>query len=261
MDEFKTPQQEQTEELTRMVEPETVKMGIGQRFIALITAPSELVKNVKAHPVIFAPFLLALVIGLIAVYPGVQATHIILQEQAHVFAERNPGEPNPFDLAALANEYGEPLFEQGALTVMLALPLATAAVIMPFFLSIIATLGVFVLVKIMRGEATFAQTFSMYMHFYVIIALGSLVGYVLMVVTGSVVDMTTLAALVTPNARIDEPAYAFFSTFGVFPIWFCVLTFFGVKVLNNFSNTKAGIIAGIVFATMLATNVVSLSLL
>ncbi|MCL2578018.1 MAG: YIP1 family protein [Defluviitaleaceae bacterium] len=246
------------EELTRMVEPEIIKMGVGQRIIALFTAPSELMRNIKAYPVILVPFLLALVLGLITIVPARQATQLANQELSHIFIERyGAGVDNPFDVASLADEYGESIVSEGFIDAVTMVTLVFSAVFMPFIVSLLAGLGFFILSKIMRGPVKFGQMFSMYMHIYVITALGALVTSLLISLTGSIVDITSLAAVVTPNGRLDEVSYNVFASIAVFPVWATILSFIGVKILNDFSAIKAGIAAGIVYISVVAVNVIA----
>jgi hypothetical protein len=134
--------------------------------------------------------------------------------------------------------------------------LVFSAAFTPLSMSFLVSLGLFILSKIMRGQAKFGQLFSMCMHIYVITAAGALITYVLMSLTGSLVDITSLAAIVSPNGRLDEASHNFFMTIAIFPVWTAIITFIGVKILNDFSSVKAGIATGIVFVATSLVHVV-----
>jgi len=245
---------ENHEELTRTVEPDAVKMGAGKRIISLIIAPAELMQNIKAHPAILVPFLMAVVIALIAVFPGVRIEEMYTRELSNISIERYG--QDLFDMTALMGEYGEIPLEDvmGALTIVSHVAMA---VVMPWVVVLITVVGIFILSKIMRGKARFGQLFSMYMHVYVIWILGGLVVASLMAATGSLLDMTSLAAIFARDGNFDQLSYNVLAGIAVFPIWCAVITFIGVKVLNEFCNVKAGIIAGLTFLGGLAVHVVT----
>jgi hypothetical protein len=254
MNDFQPPQHE---ELSRTIEPEIIKMKPVQRIIALFTAPKELMKNIKAYPVILVPFLVALIFGLITVIFGGAVFEMRMQEQSNVFIERHPGVTNPFDFESLfATEYNDiPMPDIRGMGIA---SLFTGAFINPFLVSFVVTLAVFVLAKIMRGRATFGQTFSMCMHMYIIYALGILVVAGLMAATESLLDVTSLAAVLYPQADFTSLSYGVLSYIAVFPIWTTAIVFIGAKSLNDFSNAKAGIIAGFVFLGGMAYHILSL---
>jgi len=249
-------QHESHDELSRVVEPEIVKMSATQRMFALLASPGELMRNVKAYPVILAPFLLAVVLGLLTIPVGLAITEISMVEMRHIFTERYPtAAMNPFDMDALAGEYGDlPAADIVGMTVIITSVIGAFA--FPFIIGFFATLGIFILSKILRGPAKFGQTFSMYLHVYVLYALGLLVAQALMVATGSFVDVTSIAPLLMPQGNISQPMYVALMSISVFSIWYTVITFIGVKVINDFCNTKAAIITIITFAAWIGINAV-----
>lgn len=234
----------QEHEITRVVEPEVIKMGVVSRVLNIFISPVELMHNIKAYPVFLVPFLLSVVIALAGIGPSRHVTEMMNEEIAFISIERFG-----FDMTMTQtfDEYGDFPVEEMVSTVEIVMVVAMAF-INPLLISFFGTLGVFILSKILRGRATFGQTFSMYMHLYVILALGAVVSMFLMSMTGSIVDMTSLAAIVMPGGRIDDIVFNILSAIAVFPIWSTVLLFFGVKVINEFSTAKSAIIACISYA-------------
>jgi hypothetical protein len=243
------------EELTRIVEPETIKMKAMQRIISLFMSPGELMQNIKAYPVILVPFLVSVVIGLLTIVPAVSVSELETQEMNNIFIERFPdAEVNPFDFAAMAGEYGE--IDIGrVMSIATAVMFGVSAFATPFIMCFIATLIIFVVCKILKGKAKFVQIFSMYMHIYVIIALGTLVIYFLMSATGNYINMTSLAPVFMPNGNISMPMYNTLSGINIFSVWVALLTFVGLKNLNEFSSVKAGVIVGADFVVTLALTI------
>jgi len=231
------------EELTRMVEPEIIKMGAINRIISIFVSPGELMKNIKAYPVFLVPFLVSVILGLAAVAPSQVVSERATIEMGNIYIERIG--VNPFDVGALLDEYGDSELA-AAMNVFTMVTFIATAVIGPLLLSFIYTIFLFMFSKIARGQTTFGQMYAMCMHVYVISALGALIGAVLMSTTGSLVDLTSLAAVLIPNGRIDNPVFNFLSMITVFAVWAAIVTFIGVKTLNEFSNIKAGVVTVIV---------------
>ena len=232
------------EELTRMVEPEIIKMGAINRIISIFIAPGELMKNVKAYPVILVPFLVSVILGLIAVAPNQTVSQLATIEMGNISIERFG--VNLFDMDAAFDEYGD-AGTAAAFDAFTMITLIATAVIGPLLLSLIYTIFLYVFSKIARGQTTFGQMYAMCMHVYVIAALGALISAVLMSATNSLVDLTSLAAVLMPNGRMDSFAFNFLNMISVFVIWDAIVTFIGVKVINEFSGLKAGVITAILF--------------
>jgi len=129
------------------------------------------------------------------------------------------------------------------------------AVLMPLIYGLISGLIFLILSKIFRGSAKFKQLFSMCIHYYVLSALGALVVVALAVTTGRFIDLTSLAAVVMPDGNISMVSFNILSSISVFNIWVHILIFIGIKVLNDFSAVKAGIITAISFLLTIAVNV------
>lgn len=263
MNENQTNQQEELmqqtndgyEELTRVVEPEAIKMTAVERLIGIFIAPGQVMENVRHFPVIFMPFLFAAIIGIISIVPNVRMTNVMTEEMSHISIERYG--VDFFDFSAALDEYGS--VDMGAIMDgVMTVTMVANAFITPFIYSFIAALGIFILCKICGGPAKFVQIFSMYMHVYVILALGGLVTSSFIMFTGRFIDPTTLASIMMPQGRIDDVFFNILSSIGIFPIWATVLAFVGVKVLNNFCNVKSGVIVAIALVVSSAVYVVSL---
>jgi len=242
-------------EITRVVEPEALKMPIVPRILGIFTSPGEVFQNIKVHPVILPPLLVAIIIGLITAPFGAQMTSITNQELSHISIERYGFDA--FGFATLVDEYGESPLDALMDTLGVA-SFVLSAVFTPLLSAAIAAVGLFVLSKIARGTAKIGQLFSMYLHVYVVTALGGLIATVIMMSTGNFLDLTSLAAVLMPHGRIDMVSFNILSAISIFSIWVTILTYIGVKILNEFSAVKAGVIAGIAFLTNIAVYTVML---
>ncbi|MCL2356484.1 MAG: YIP1 family protein [Defluviitaleaceae bacterium] len=231
---------------------ETIKMSFGTRFLSLIIAPGELMQNIKAHPIVLAPFIVSAILGLLLVWPAAWVNDAYMQEMSNISIERYGFDF--FDMSALADEYGDAPI-QDALSAATIILQITGAFISPLFMSLVFAVGFFIVVKIMRSKATFGQMFSFSMHLYVLYALGALVINGLMMATGSLLDVTSLAAVFARTGTYDQLSFNLLSAIGIFPIWLAVLSFIGMKIINDFCNVKAGIIAGLYFLIGVAAHV------
>lgn len=250
MDE-KKPQAENTDyEITReVVVTDAPKMKTVQRIISLIASPRALMENIKLYPVILVPLVICVIIGLISVPVNTRFSDALLREQSNISLYLYGVDVTGMtDLMALGDVYGD--FDvEGFIRVFTTIVMVVNAVFSPLLMSALGTLGVFILMKILRGSATFAQLFSMHLHIYILYALGMLVSYGLMGITGNLVDPTSLAALLMPAGNISMVSFNLLMFVNIFNIWYYVLFFIGVKVLGKISNVKAAIIAVFVFAT------------
>ena len=243
----------QLEELTRMVEPDAPKMGPVQRIINLFLAPGELMQNIKLYPVIAVPFVVALIIGLVSIPATSQMSELMMQELSIISIEMYGVDLSGWTQLQEQGLYGDDL--TSAFNVFATVTMAISAAIMPFLYSAIAAVLFIILVKILRGGARIGQLFSMSMHLYIISALGTAVVAALMVSTGRLVDMTSLAAVIMPDGNISMLQFNLLSSISIFNIWSHVLVFIGIKVLNDFSVVKAGIITGVSLLATIAIHV------
>jgi len=240
-------------ELERVVAPEGRKMGIFERIINLFVAPTEVMQNIKLYPVILVPAIVSILLALVAVPFTAQYSEMMLQELSIISLDLHGVDLSGWTQMQEVGMYGEEAAAgMGAFTVISQV---IGAVIMPFLYCLIAGVLFLVLSKIFRGGAKFGQLYSMCMHYYVISALGALVVVALAVTTGRFIDLTSLAAVLMPGGNISMVSFNVLQSISVFNIWVHILIFIGIKVLNDFSSVKAGIITAISFLLTIAINV------
>ena len=231
------------EELTRMIEPEVQKMGIIQRITSIFVSPGELMRNIKAHPVVWAPLILSIVIGLASLPISLQFAEVMQHEINNLLIELY--NIDPAAALAAADEYGA--IDEGTVNAASIVGAGAGVVFLTPLLGFIASLGLWILSKIAKGASTLGQMFSMYLHLYVLMTVGSLIATFLMATTGRLMDMTSLAALLMPGGNISMLSFNILTYINIFTIWVNVLAFMGIKTINEFSSVKAGVITGIAF--------------
>ena len=237
-------QNEQHEELTRVVEAPALKMGIFKRIIAVIISPGELMANIKEYPVILPPLILVIFLSLLSIPISIPYTLMIAEEMNNLMIERMLElgmDVSP--LVAAAGHYGDAALVAAPNVNFLAI---ANAIIAPVIISAFAAIGFWILTKIMRGRAKFTQYFSMYMHVMIVVTIGAAVQAAIATSTGRLVDMTSLAAFIMPDGNISMVSFNILSAFNIFGIWAAVLTYIGVKIFNDF-KIKAIVISAIAF--------------
>lgn len=244
--------QHEHEELTRAVEPEVQKMTAIQRITAVFAAPTELAKNIKAYPVVGIPLLLVMILNLAPVPISAPYTAMLFEEQQNIMIERAielGHDPARLGFAqAGADFYGDANPIAGINMNFLAI---VNAIIGVPILAILGTLAIWVLTKITKGKATFAQNFSLYLHSMILVSLGSIVSISIMLATGSLLDMTSLAAFIMPHGNMSNMMFNALQLTNIFNVWATIIIFIGVKVLNE-CTAKAAIITSVYFIGYIA---------
>ena len=249
MDEQQEQREELNEELTRLVEPEVRKMSAVQRILSVFISPGELMSNIKEYPVFLVPYLVSVLIGLIAINTALQATEIINQELYNITIERYGADI--LNLGGQADVYGD--IDDG-INVSALISSAVSIIISPFIISFFAALVLWVLSKIFRCHGKLSHLFSMYMHIYILFALGSVISTSLMVMTGTPLDMTSLAAFLMPEGNMAMFSFNLLGTISITSVWSAILAYIGIKILADASSAKAGAITVISFLLYMAVS-------
>ena len=243
--------QPSNEELTRLIEPEIRKMGAIQRIISLFVSPGELMRNIKVYPVVLVPLILSIAIGLVSIPVTMQGQELLSRELSNISIERYG--VDLMNLAVGADEYGEVL--SAAMDVVMMVTTVATVIIGPILISFLIALGILILSKIARGNAKLGQLFSLYLHIYIISLLGAVISIGLMAMNDTYLDLTSLAAVFMPGGNISMLPFNLLSGISVFSIWTAILSYLGIKILNDFSGVKAGVITLIAFLVGLAIHV------
>ncbi len=224
---------QQENEIYHFVEKEEVKpFSLGQRLVSLITSPKALMENIKEKPVILAPFLILMLVYIPMSYLAQKLQEIYLKF-TNDYILSNYG----LDLAA----YQNPAMAMSKTPVMQVTNTVITACVSAGSILLIAFLFL-ILCKIAGGKAKFKQYFSVFLHIYILAGLLGLITVALQTAFGTYLDFLSLAAVVMPNGDYTSIFYNFLSYINVSTIWITILTFIGLKTINNFSFIKTLVI-------------------
>ncbi len=230
-----------------MVEEEVpAQMGIFDRLISVFIAPGKLMENLRYHQPIWTMIIVAIVLALFMLPITPRLVQITTAEMSAISIERygmdmfNPVLPEDVkDQVENAKNIGSMV---GSVIGTLAAPL----------MMLVSALLLFIVTKIAKGTATIKQYFSMYLHIRVVSGIGSLITTSLMIMMNTSLDMTSLAAVLMPGGNITNLLYCILLSINIFGIWANILVFFGVKKLNDFTNTRAAVVTLVLFLLTLA---------
>ncbi|MDR1665162.1 MAG: hypothetical protein LBR83_09645 [Clostridiales bacterium] len=239
-----------------MPESEIKRMNPFDRLVSLFVAPASLMKNIRIFPAVLVPLIVCTLLGLALMPFSSNLADIQMHEFSNLSIERYGVDyfnttPVDDELAAVMPDISTITNISAVVSAFIAYP------VIAFFLA----LGTFILTKIARGkELKLIQYFSMYIHLCVLTAIGAVVTTVLCVSLGSILDVTSLAALFMPLGNVTMPAFNALSGITVFGLWVTVLAIIGIKHINHFSYLKATVIGLVGFAFSLGFYTISTSL-
>lgn len=241
-------------DITRVVEPEIKKMNPLDRLISLFISPVALMKNIKLYPVILVPLLIVTLLALGMLPFMGRYTEIQTRIFSNVSLERYG--MDYFNLTPVDEE------EETAQTVSTITNITTTATLLVSYpiSAFFAALGLLILTKIARGQAKLGQYFSLYLHLFILSAIGAIITTSMSVMLDSTLDITSLAAIFMPLGNITMLVYNLFSSITVFNVWVAVLVIIGVKVINECSTVKAVIIGLISYLFSVAISTATLSM-
>ena len=249
-----TPVPDDLDEITRTVAPDAPRMGFVQRFVSLFVAPYRLMRNIRKHPVVLPPLVVALLIALASTPLTVQYTEIAAQEISRLMLDRGVP-PELLNLGpAVVDEYGD-ITEAaaGSFPDAIVLVNALAGTLLVAFLG---ALWLLIITKIARGRASLGQYFSMYMHIAVVSALAAALMMALSIYADTPLDITSAAAIFMPAGNVTMLGFNLLSVVSLANLWGTALVCLGVKAINGFSTVKAALLALLSFAATAAVHVV-----
>jgi hypothetical protein len=244
---------ETDDELTREVEPETVKMGVVERLIALFFSPGKLMANIGHYPVVGVPLVAAIVVSLLSLPLLADYTEITTRECSYISLERYG--VDYFNLVTSDfDDMGDAEALNSTINAITNVSTAVSAVVSYPVMAFFAALWLFIVTKIARGGVKLITYYSMYMHIYIIAALGSALVMFLGNMSNTMLDLTSLAAVFMPKGDITSLLFCLLMTVNIFGLWQCALVYVGTKEIAGFSAKRAAVVTLIVyFSTVLVT--------
>ncbi|HEX8173459.1 MAG TPA: Yip1 family protein [Thermoanaerobaculia bacterium] len=235
---------------TDAIEPQPAAIAPRKSFVQRVTgvlfSPGETFDDIARKPDIVAPLLLLLALTILVTV--VMVPRIDFESAFRTQMERSNRDMSPQDMERAA-KFGKAI----GTTMAYAGPVLSV-----IFWAIIA--GVLLLAfRLLGGEGTYAQAFSVTLYSWLPLAIGGIVVAIVILARGTLVDPTTIPTLVKSNPAFlvdnrDNPvAFAFLSSLDVFTIWSVALLSIGFAALSRFSRAKS---AAIVVTLWLAVVIV-----
>jgi hypothetical protein len=225
--------------------PAPVPGPLPRRIIETFTSPGEMFARFGAAPPWIGPVLIAAVITalMLAFIPKEMVVEMAREQMS---AAARPGQPTPDPETAAT--FMRVSFVLGGLLV-----------------PIIATVIVGGLLKLvfgamMGGEATFQQYLGVYGHSLLIMALGAIVTFPIIMMSGDMTRQLTPALLI-PDPDPASFLFKFLMQFGVFSLWQYGVIGVGVGAVNRGKLSAASLwggIAGLYLATALISSLPAL---
>jgi hypothetical protein len=236
-------------------------MPLSERVASLFIAPVKLMENIKLYPVALLPLFICLVIRLLYIPLSDQYNEMVTVETEKYTLETyermgfTAEQIQQVQQIQQSGPFGMGGGSEAAALIINVLGIVLSIIGTAFF----SALWMFVITKIARGPAKFAQYFSLFSHLTIITVLLSVAVTAVSVMRGSLVNFLSLGILI-PQARIDDALYLLLTALSLPALWFNVLAVVGVKVINGWKPVKA-IAVGVVSFVIATVTPVALSML
>jgi hypothetical protein len=213
------------EEVTSTVPQEEKTLGGASKIINIFFEPKKVFGSLKIKPTWLVPFIIVALLGMAFyyfAYPMIMSEQIariesndkIPAEQKEVIIEKMQGEHPP------------------------ALQLGIAPIGVLFYLAIASAVLFFVFNVLLGGDSTFRRVFSVYCYSGLVGIPGTIVKLPLTLVKKSADVQTSLAILLSPEAK-GSFLYSVLSSFDIFVIWQVILVSMGLAVIYKFTPKKS----------------------
>ncbi|MCL2165378.1 MAG: hypothetical protein FWH55_13565 [Oscillospiraceae bacterium] len=229
-----------------VVEEEVKKMGFFKRIASIFVSPVLLMRNIKSYPVIAPMLLLGMGLNLLLMPFWSKLTEISTGKMMEVMVERYGQEYMELmegTQAALANP---------TTTIIATVSASVSSVISFLVACLFQALILLIITKIIRGSANYAQYVSLYAHVLIITAIGSLITTPVMATVGTLLDVSSLAAIFMPSGDFSMIPYNILSAITLFEILKSVLLVIGVREINKFSTSESVAAVSIMFILSVA---------
>jgi hypothetical protein len=226
------------------------------RMVSLFVSPGKLMENIKAYPKAWLPLLVCILISLASLPLTIGFAEIQTQEFSIISIERYG--VDYFALGAAADfddeddaqaTYQRTVGYAAVLTAFISYPLLAA----------LSALMLFILCKIMRGQGTYQQYFSLFAHVYIITAVCAAVTMGACIAFDNSLDILSLAAVFMPQGNITDSTYNLLYVISLPRIWMFALIFIALRYINEWSAAKSAVGGGIAFVSSVLVNALYLN--
>lgn len=210
---------------------ETVEeIGLLQRIFGVFLQPEKVFNYLKVKPDIWTPIILAALIGIASSF---LVYDIAIQDTIAKFEQNEniPDEQRDMIIDSIEQR------SSGAWRYVSIFVFPVIGTLVIFAL----VAGVYLLIGnvILGGKTGFKQMLSVFGYSYLILAIGSLVVKIpLMIAKGTIKVHTSLAAFLSPDSS-ETALFRFLDSFDIFTIWMLIVFGIGLATLYRFSRQKA----------------------
>jgi hypothetical protein len=209
-----------------------------QRIVGVLFAPAETFRDIARKPDILVPLLLIVIVTYVTVAltaPRMDWDAVVAQQE-EAMRKQNPNMTDA-DMERVAK-----FTKAGGTVFAYTMPL--------FFIAWYAIVaGVLLLaVRLFGGEGTYKQAFSATLYAWMPMLLAGIVGTVVVLVRGGLIDPQAMQTLVKSNPAFlvdikEQPIlFSLLSSLDIFTIWYLILLVIGFAALSRLSKTKVAVI-------------------
>jgi hypothetical protein len=208
------------------VQPEEKTMGGVSKVLNIFFEPRKVFGSLKIKPTWLVPFLIMAVLGIGFFY---YTFPYIMNQQVERIQEneRIPEEQKEQIIENMKEKNHPPVWQLAFAPAGTMVSLVVAAAVLFFIFNVL-----------LGGDSSFRRVFSVYCYASLVAMLGMIVRFPLIMTKGDMNVQTSLALLLSPNAK-DSFLYSVLSSFDVFSIWQVILVSMGLGVIYKYSTKKA----------------------
>jgi hypothetical protein len=214
------------EEVTSTVPQEEKTMGGASKVLSIFFEPRKVFESLKIKPTWLVPFIIVILLGMVYYY---YAYPIIMSEQvAKIQAnEKIPEEQKQAIIERMGGGEHPPVWQLGITPIggLIYLVIASAVLFLVFNV-------------LLGGDSTFRKVFSVYCYSALVGIPATIVKLPLTLVKKSTDVQTSLAILLSPDAK-GSFLYNILSSFDIFVIWQVILISIGLAVVYKFTPKKS----------------------
>jgi hypothetical protein len=214
------------EEVTSSVPQEEKTMGGASKVVSIFFEPKKVFESLKIKPTWLVPFIIVILLGMVYYY---YAYPIIMSEQvAKIQAnEKIPEEQKQAIIEKMGGGEHPPVWQLGITPIGGLIYLVIASAVLFFVFNVL-----------LGGDSTFRKVFSVYCYSALVGIPATIVKLPLTLVKKSTDVQTSLAILLSPDAK-GSFLYNILSSFDIFVIWQVILISIGLAVVYKFTPKKS----------------------
>lgn len=208
------------------VQPGERPMGGAAKIINIFFEPRKVFESLKIKPTWLVPFIIVALLGLGFFY--YTFPYMVDQQVERIRDnERIPEQQKEMIIERMKESSHPPAWQ---------LAIAPAGTLVA--LVIVSAVLFFAFNVLMGGDSSFRRVFSVYCYSALIAIPAMIVKFPLIMSKGNLNVQTSLALLLSPDAK-DSFLYKVFSSFDVFTVWQVILVSMGLGVMYRHSTKKA----------------------